>query len=241
MSSVTSEVIICKACNSEASGRYCSNCGQSLSVKRITLGGLFHDAFHLFTHLDKGFLLTVKTLLKRPGHMQREYIEGDRARHQKPFAMFFVAITVCALIRYWLYLFILNHFQSGDAEEVDFIHQGMTMLHVALLPFYVLVAYLFFAKSKYNYAEIGIVVLYSMSVFFMAAWFTGFTKLIWHEFDTAYVELPLLLIYHNITWVNFFRGEKKWLVILKATAILIMMFAFIQYAEDILISMRVPH
>ena len=82
---------LCKSCGSSVIGNYCGECGMPYQVKRISMGGLLHDIFHLFTHLDKGFGYTVKMLIKAPGHMQRQYIEGERAKHQKPFSMFLSA------------------------------------------------------------------------------------------------------------------------------------------------------
>src|SRR5687767_7497926 len=89
-------------------------------TNRITLRGLFHEAFHLFTHLDRGFLLTVKQLLIAPGAMQRSYIEGDRARHQKPFSMFFICATIAALTRYWVFSILIANNDLPNTTEVTF-------------------------------------------------------------------------------------------------------------------------
>src|SRR3990170_3167143 len=94
---------VCKSCGSSGAGNYCSQCGQPYTIKRISLSALLHDIFHLFTHLDKGFGYTLKKLMVEPGHMQRTYVEGYRAKHQKPFAMFFICATVAALSRYWIF------------------------------------------------------------------------------------------------------------------------------------------
>ena len=60
---------ICRQCGATVTGNYCSNCGQSVRVKRITLHEVLHEVYHYFTHVDKGFLYTLRHLATRPGKM----------------------------------------------------------------------------------------------------------------------------------------------------------------------------
>ncbi len=76
------------------------------------------EVFHFFTHLDKGFLYTLKSLLKHPGRMQHGYVEGDRSRHQKPFSMFFICLTIAALSRYWIFRGVYGADQNDDNEII---------------------------------------------------------------------------------------------------------------------------
>src|ERR1700754_2075948 len=92
----------CKNCGHTGEGAYCSNCGQPHAVKRITIHTVLHEVAHLFTHLDSGFLYTLKALAINPGHMQRAYLEGHRSRHQKPFSMFFVCATIAGIGIFWM-------------------------------------------------------------------------------------------------------------------------------------------
>ncbi len=77
-----------RSCSLRGYGNYYHNCGQAFTPKRLTTKGMIHDVFHFFTHLDKGLPYTVRTLITAPGKMQREYVEGTRNKHQKPFSMF---------------------------------------------------------------------------------------------------------------------------------------------------------
>lgn len=228
-------VQVCKSCGFSGTGLYCSQCGQPFKAKRITLLGLLHDVFHLFTHLDKGFLYTLKQLIVAPGRMQRSYVEGERGRHQKPFSMFFICATVSALTRYWVLQALLKYYHMGNASEANFFHEYMVLLHVVLLPVYALITYLFFYRSGYNYAEIGVLLLYTLSFIFLMAAFISLLKFIWPTLDTAYVELPLLLVYNSVTFVNFFHTQPRWLVVVKSILVILLIFLFIQYLEDFLI------
>lgn len=137
---------VCKACGFSGSETYCARCGQPYVVRPITMHGLFHDIFHVFTHLDKGFGYTIKMLATAPGHMQRQYIEGDRARHQKPFSMFLICATITALVKYYSTQILIKYYHIGDPGEADFFHEYMVIFFIVLLPVHAYLIYLFFYK-----------------------------------------------------------------------------------------------
>lgn len=222
----------CRSCGFTGTDKYCSNCGQAYEVKRITLHGLLHDVFHLFTHLDKGFGYTIKQLVAAPGTMQRQYIEGERSKHQKPFSMFFICITVAALCRYWVYSAILKYYDSGNPAEAIFFHEYMVIMQVVLLPLNVLITYLFFYNSKFNYAEIGVLLLYTISFFCLLVSCISLLKFIWPDLDTAYVELPLIIIYNAITFIKFFNTMPAWKVMIKSIVTLLLGFVIVSYVEE---------
>jgi len=231
----TDRIQVCKSCGFSGVENYCSRCGQPYTIKRISISGLLHDAFHFFTHLEKGFGYTLKQLIIFPGHMQREYIEGKRNRHQKPFSMFFICATIAAISRYWIYEALLKYYNTGNVSEATFFHEYMIFLHVALMPVYITITYLFFLKSKFNYAEIGVLLLYTLSFFFLIATCISLLKFIWPHLDTAYIELPIFTFYNTITFINFFDSFRRWVVVLKSVIILISLFLLIQILEDFVI------
>ena len=223
---------VCKSCGFSGVENYCNRCGQPFKTKRISLSGLLHDVFHHFTHLDKGFGYTLRKLIIAPGYMQRAYIEGERTKHQKPFSMFFICATVAALSRYWIFTALLKYYHAGNISEANFFHEYMVLLHVVMMPLYAFITYLFFYKSGYNYAEIGVLILYTTSMFFLAATIIALFKFLWPNLDTAYVELPILMAYNVITFINFFDKLPRWSVVLRSIIIIIILFFLIQIAED---------
>jgi hypothetical protein len=54
---------VCKNCEIETTGNFCSNCGQKTDIHRLTIKHFGHELFHAFTHSDKGILLLKKELL----------------------------------------------------------------------------------------------------------------------------------------------------------------------------------
>ena len=225
---------ICRRCSAIVTEKYCGNCGEHFVVKRITLHSLLHDVFHFFTHLDKGFGYTVKQLITAPGFMQRRYIEGDRSRYQKPFSMFFICGTIDALLRYWINSILMRYYQTGNELETHFFHQYFVLTHIVLMPVYILIAWSLFYRSKYNYAEIGILILYNISFLFLIAAFIFLPKLIWHFYDTTWYELAFFSVYNTISFLNFFNDQKKWVVIIKSLIIIVATFFIANYVEDIL-------
>lgn len=228
-------VQVCKSCGAAGNGNYCNQCGHPYSPKRISLSGLLHDIFHFFTHLDKGFGYTLKRLVTTPGHMQREYLEGDRARYQKPFSMFLICATVTAIGRYWIFQVLMKYYGTGNTTEATFFHEYMIISFSLLLPFHVLLIFALFYKSGYNYAEIGVLTLYSFAFLFLGAVCITLLRFIWPEMDTAYIDLPFFLMYNTITFMNFFHRQPRWLVAIKSVVVISAIFFSIQFTEDFVI------
>lgn len=151
--------------------------------------------------------------------------------------MFFICATVAALSRYWIYRVLINYYHSGNISESTFFHEYMVLLNIALLPQHALLIYLLFYKSGYNYVEFGVLVLYSISVFFLIATGIALFKFFWPQLDTAYVELPIFLIYNTITFMNFFNRHPRWLVVIKSLVFITEIFLCIQMLEDLIIDL----
>jgi hypothetical protein len=89
----------CKNCGSLSMQAFCGNCGQKMHIHRFdTKHIFFHEIPHGVVHLDKGFLLTTKALLTRPGHFIREYIEGKRVNHYGPIQYLFIIGIVMGIM-----------------------------------------------------------------------------------------------------------------------------------------------
>jgi hypothetical protein len=71
-------------------GPYCAECGQHAHESSRAIGTLFHDAWHVVTHIDSRFWRTIGTLLAKPGNLTREYFAERRARYLPPFRLYLV-------------------------------------------------------------------------------------------------------------------------------------------------------
>ena len=231
----TDNIKICKSCGFPGSGNYCNNCGQSFKLKRITIPALLRDLLYFFTHMEKGFGYTLKQLIISPGHMQRSYIKGKRRIYQKPFSMFLICATITAIGRYWILNAFIKYYQVDISSEAKFFHEYMVVTYIILVPSYVLITYLFFYKSGYNFAEIGVMTLYFISILFLASGIFASLKLIFPNLDMAYVEFPFFTIYFIVTLINYFQTTARWKVAIKGLIIMSLIFIINDFIEDFVI------
>jgi hypothetical protein len=223
--------MICKNCGQQSEGRHCPGCGQPLETHRITFSHLIHEVTHLFTHLDKGFLYTLKMLIIQPGQMQRLYLEGHRVKHQKPFSMFFICASILAVAIYW---FTKNQQPTEQIAEAHnkFLKSYYVLMHILLLPFYTFVTWLLFKRSHYNYAETGVLTMYTGSFMFLLLILTNSLNILAPRFASITVEVILLAVYNIWTFVNFFNKTSYWIVIpLSIANLVINYFVFKQLTD----------
>ena len=80
----------CANCGAPLVGPYCAQCGQHAHESSRTMGVLFHDAWHVVTHLDGRFWQTMRALALKPGLLTREYFAERRARYVPPVRLYLV-------------------------------------------------------------------------------------------------------------------------------------------------------
>jgi hypothetical protein len=74
----------CLNCNATLHGPYCHSCGQKATAANVSMHDFVHEATHEFLHLDGKILQTVKLLVRKPGQLTREFLDGRRARFISP-------------------------------------------------------------------------------------------------------------------------------------------------------------
>ena len=228
----------CKNCGTETDGKYCRYCGQELEIHRITLSHLVHEIVHTFTHLEKGFLYTLKKLLTDPGRMQRLYLEGFRVNYQKPFSMFFICGTVSAISLYWI------NRMAGGASGLDqaafnyFLQHYYVLLHIILLPFYTLVTWLLFRRSKYNYAEILVLGMYMLAFMLLLIILVYLLSAGIPALKTRVVESTVFTVYNVWTFIRFFNKMAWWKVLIMSIVNLIInYFVYIYIMEWVVLGL----
>jgi Protein of unknown function (DUF3667) len=71
-------------------GPYCSACGQHAHESARSVAALFHDAWHIATHVDGRFWQTLYVMLFKPGKLTKEYFAERRARYLPPVRVYLV-------------------------------------------------------------------------------------------------------------------------------------------------------
>ena len=231
------QTALCANCGQPATTPYCGYCGKQVELKRITVSGMLHEAFHFFTRLDKGFPYTLKKLITQPGILQRKYIAGERSLPQKPFSMFFLCASFAAVSLYWINSALIRYYDAGDSAEAHFFHKYWVLLQVSMLPVYTAITCLFFRNSKKNYAEIMVLQLYLFSFLFVMLTAIHLLKFIVHDLQTRYIELPAIILYSLISNVNFFQHQNRLSVVSRSVISIALSFLVASLLQDWLVSM----
>ena len=203
-------MIKCQNCGAEGDQKYCPTCGQALRAERISMHSLLHEIAHTFWHFEKGFLYTLKELAINPGTTQRKYLSGIRLRYQKPFPLFAISVTFCALALFFIYR------NAPNQSEQFFYKHYFFMVQAAMLPFFALITYILFKSRDLYYAEALVMNVYLL----------GFTSVCIVPINALSFFLPngvisllevIFLITYNIwTNLNFFKGRSVWWIIVKS-------------------------
>ena len=218
-------MIICQNCGVEGEFVYCSNCGQPLTAKRIDMTHLFHEVSHTFWHLEKGFLYTLKELGTKPGTMQRIYLLGIRLHYQKPFPLFAISGSFCALA-----LFFIYRHAPGESEQ-EFYKHYYFLVQTAMLPFYALITYILFKSPKLYYAEALVMNVYMLG--FMSVFIIPINSLSFFLPNgiISMLEVIFLISYNIWTNLNFFKGKTLWWVVVKSVVGIIASYLLFQLAS----------
>jgi hypothetical protein len=108
----TPEIIICKNCDHSFSGKYCSNCGQSVKELERPIRFMIADFMGTIITFDTRLVKTLTTILFKPGRLTIDYIQGKRARYMPPFRFYL-------FISFVMFLLISNITSSSISEGME--------------------------------------------------------------------------------------------------------------------------
>ena len=77
--------------------RYCHNCGQVNTTKRLSLKDFFDEFFASIFSYDSRLRHTMMALLFKPGKISKDYINGQRAKYANPFR-FYLSVSIIFFI-----------------------------------------------------------------------------------------------------------------------------------------------
>ena len=176
----------CKNCGELTNGIYCSNCGQKPLPERITFHYIAHETVHFFTHADKGFVFTSWSLLRTPGVVVKEFIDGKRKNYQKPVSYYLIWIALYSLILYLLekafgenkVVSFADYFGPGETTKFAISHLNIVL--TLLLPVQAVYVYFFLMYGQYNYVEALVAVLYAIGTVILLQTVFVLMCLIWY-------------------------------------------------------------
>ena len=119
---------LCKNCNSELVGLYCSECGQK-NIESFTFSKLVKDFFDNILSLDSRLFQTLKYLIIRPGYLTAEYWSGKRKKFLPPFRLYLVLSVI-----YFLFTPMLKNGHYLSSKEMPLSQKERALIHINEFP-----------------------------------------------------------------------------------------------------------
>jgi len=85
----------------DVSDKYCSNCAQLNSNKKLSMRDFFNEFFSSFISYDSRLRKTLHALIFKPGTISKEYIKGKRMQYANPFR-FYLSVSIVFFLLYGL-------------------------------------------------------------------------------------------------------------------------------------------
>ena len=82
--------------------KYCHNCGQINTTKKLSLKDFFGEFFASIWSYDSRLAHTITALLFKPGKISKDYIEGKRVTYANPFR-FYLSVSILFFIIFGFY------------------------------------------------------------------------------------------------------------------------------------------
>jgi len=164
---------ICKNCSEEIVLNFCGNCGQK-KAKRIDRTYIKDELQYTVLHMNKGFLYSIKKILRGPGKTAREFVEGNRVNHYKPILLVFVVAGISAFLTNTFIHpgeIMARFFESQQIPEIQkkinivmysFIFKYYAIIMLASVPIMAFFTWMAFKKWGYNYYENVVITAYSL-------------------------------------------------------------------------------
>lgn len=227
----------CLNCDADLNGDFCSDCGQSVSVRRYRLGTLLADIYRELRKVD--LAVTVQTaweLFVRPGQFVRGYLAGKRVGFINPVKFFFYAFVADTTVRTALV------YLTADKSISNLISSDVSFQFVDLIAtvFWGFLIWVFYRNDDLNVAECAVAaLLFQAEINFIS---TAATVLLlpFREIGGAFqslgtaIDSAVTLGYGYFFAYQLFSGSKATIVIKQTIlfvvfAILVLALYLLQY------------
>lgn len=164
---------ICPNCSNTITENFCAHCGQK-KYKRIDKKYILDEVQYTVLHTNKGFLYSIKNIIKNPGKTAREFIDGNRVNHYKPLLLTFVLSGISAFISFKMiglqeimkaYYAQQNVSSQFTNDYVSFTSSYNSIIMLLLIPVFAFITKLTFQKWGQNYYEHVVMNAYILSFY----------------------------------------------------------------------------
>jgi hypothetical protein len=108
--------VACRNCGAQAPLKFCPECGQETTLHPPTLGEFLHEFVGHYVALEGELWRTLALLLRRPGKLTREYLDGRRRHYVLPLRLYLTAS--------FLFFLVLKLTAAGSLHGVDVTVDG---------------------------------------------------------------------------------------------------------------------
>lgn len=206
----------CLNCDYTIDENFCRHCGQK-RFKRIDKKYVTDEIQYLLIHTNKGFLYTIKKLVKNPGKTAREFIDGNRVNHYKPLLLTFILSGISAFISFKIIglASIMKEFYTGQHLNSPFMNDYLAIstgynsfIMLGLIPIFALTTWIAFHKWRANYYEHIVMNAYILSTYTLVSILFVYPILFLLRHNLSYfatiVSFASLIVPFILIW--FFKG-----------------------------------
>lgn len=167
----------CSNCGNTNVENFCAACGQK-KYRRIDRKYLWEELQYTFLHVNKGFLFSIKSIIKNPGKTAKDFLDGHRVNHYKPILLAFVLAGISSFISLKMLNYeeiMLNSYSTPNQaasknfakEFMNFTSNYNSFLMMLFIPFMALFTKLSFNSKGHNYYEHVIMNTYGQSAYIL--------------------------------------------------------------------------
>lgn len=158
----------CKNCKTEINSKFCPNCGQASTLKRIDGHYIIHEVEHVL-HFERGILYTIRELTTNPGQNIKNYLSENRSRLVKPIIFIIITSLIYTLCNHLFhledgYVRYLDHKQSAATKIFNWVQGHYGYANMIMGIFIALWLKIFFKNHNYNFFEILILLCFVMGM-----------------------------------------------------------------------------
>lgn len=143
----------CKNCHQPLmnDASFCTACGQSARSLNRPFKSVISDTLHELLDIDGRLMLTLKTLLFKPGRLSLDYNSGKRIKYTPPLRMYLVISILFFLIlsQFDLTQQATDIYQGQTESQLAAIYALLPKLMFLLLPLFALVLKILYRQTYY--------------------------------------------------------------------------------------------
>lgn len=208
----------CKNCNSEVNSKFCPDCGQPSSIKRIN-GLYIIQEIGQILNIERGFLYTIKELITNPGQNIKTYLTENRNKLIKPILFIIITSLIYSLCNSFfhfedVYVNKMDHDNSAAGAISKWIQGNYGYANIIMAIFIAFWTKLFFRKYAFNIFEILILLCFVMG---MGMLFLSVFGVIQSLTSMNPIIVASIVCYAYTTWaIGQFYGKGKFANYVKA-------------------------